>query len=70
LTQYVYTSFTHLTWDQALIVSLGSFHGRGFFPSTYNLGGPLAAIGTAEAVVGVFIELIFIATFTRRFLGN
>jgi hypothetical protein len=66
----VFTRFTHLRWWEALVVSLGSFHGRGFFPATVTLGGPLAALGMVEAVIGLFIELIFIATFTRRFLGN
>lgn len=54
----------------ALIFSVTSFHGRGFFPGTLPpLTHPLAAIAAAEAIVGLFIELVFIASFTRRFLG-
>jgi hypothetical protein len=55
---------------EALVLSLSSFHGRGFFPSTISLGDPLAIIAAAEAVIGLFIELLFIATFSRRFLGD
>ncbi|MBA3822890.1 MAG: pentapeptide repeat-containing protein [Ktedonobacterales bacterium] len=55
----------------AFIFSITSFHGRGFFPGTLTaLDGPFPAVAAAEAVVGLFIELVFIATFSRRFLGN
>jgi uncharacterized protein YjbI with pentapeptide repeats len=55
----------------ACIFSITSFHGRGFFPGTLTaLDGPFPALAAAEAVVGLFIELVFIATFSRRFLGN
>jgi hypothetical protein len=30
----------------------------------------VARIAATEAVIGLFIELILIATFNRRFLGN
>ncbi len=70
------TNFIHtpgqpaLHWYEAIVLSLSSFHGRGFFTNTINLGDPLAIVGAAEAVMGLFIELIFIATFSRRFLGD
>jgi hypothetical protein len=55
----------------AFIFSITSFHGRGFFPGTLSaLDGPFPIVAAAEAVVGLFIELVFIATFSRRFLGN
>ncbi len=55
----------------AFIFSVTSFHGRGFFPGTLTaLDGPFPTLAAAEAVVGLFIELVFIATFSRRFLGN
>jgi hypothetical protein len=60
----------HLLWYEAIVLSLSSFHGRGFFPQTINLGDPVAIAASLEAVVGLFIELILIATFSRRFLGN
>jgi hypothetical protein len=59
-----------LQWYEAIVLSLSSFHGRGFFTNTINLGDPLAIVGALEAVMGLFIELIFIATFSRRFLGD
>jgi uncharacterized protein YjbI with pentapeptide repeats len=55
----------------ALIFSLTSFHGRGFFPGTLtSIDGPFPALAALEAVTGLFIELVFIATFSKRFLGN
>ncbi|HEV2235143.1 MAG TPA: pentapeptide repeat-containing protein [Ktedonobacterales bacterium] len=59
-----------LQWYEALVLSLSSFHGRGFFPQTLSLGDPVAVVAASEAVIGLFIELVFIATFSRRFLGN
>jgi Pentapeptide repeats (8 copies) len=57
-----------LHWYEALVLSLSSFHGRGFFPSQIGLGDPLAIVAAFEAVIGLFIELILIATFSNRFL--
>jgi len=55
----------------ALVFSVTSFHGRGFFPNeNIGLHHPLTILAALEAVVGLFIELILIATFSRRFLGN
>ena len=55
-----------LQLHEAVVFSLSSFHGRGFFPSTISLGDPVAIVAALEAVVGLFIELVLIATFTRR----
>lgn len=59
----------------ALVFSIMSFHGRGFFPSLKNassltLHSPLIVLAAAEAVVGLLIEISFIATFTQRFFGK
>jgi hypothetical protein len=70
LTNFVTTQSGHLTWYEAAVLSLSSFHGRGFIPATVHLGDPMAGIAAVEAIIGLFIELIFIATFTRRFLGS
>ncbi|MGO8949314.1 MAG: hypothetical protein ACLQUY_17020 [Ktedonobacterales bacterium] len=59
-----------MQWYEALVLSLSSFHGRGFFPSQIGLGDPLAMIAAVEAVTGLFIELILIATFSNRFLNK
>lgn len=64
------TSSQPLRWYEALVLSLSSFHGRGFFPSQIGLGDPLAIVAAVDAVLGLFIELILIATFSNRFLNR
>ena len=59
-----------LQWYEALVLSLASFHGRGFFPQGINLGDPVAILAAGEAVVGLFVEISFIATFTQRYFAN
>jgi len=58
-----------LLWYEALVLSVASFHGRGFFPQGLNLGDPVAILAATEAVLGLFIEISFIATFTQRLFG-
>lgn len=69
-----YSIFGHLPFfPDALVFSLMSFHGRGFFPSLSgetNLHNPLVVFAAFEAVVGLFIAISFIATFTQRFFGK
>ncbi|HZU03502.1 MAG TPA: pentapeptide repeat-containing protein, partial [Ktedonobacteraceae bacterium] len=60
----------HLTWDEALVLSVSSFHGRGFFTQNVTLGDTYARLASVEAIVGLFIEISFIATFTQRFFGK
>ena len=53
--------------------SIISFQGRGFFPSLSsetNLHNPLVMLAAAEAIIGLLIEISFIATFTQRFFGK
>ncbi len=57
----------------AFVYSLTSFHGRGFFPGLSakpSLHDPLILLAALEAVIGLFIEISFIATFTQRFFGR
>jgi uncharacterized protein YjbI with pentapeptide repeats len=55
----------------ALVFSVSSFHGRGFFPSTtLALDSVVTELAAAEAVVGLLIEISFIATFTQRFFAR
>jgi hypothetical protein len=70
VTHFLETGLSHLRWDEALVLSLTSFHGRGFFPGFLALGDWVSRVAALEAVIGLFIELILIATFSRRFLGN
>jgi hypothetical protein len=69
-TEKVGSSVAPLSWDEALVLSLTSFHGRGFFPGYLQLNDWIARVGATEAVIGLFIELVFIATFSRRFLAE
>ncbi|MGO8948935.1 MAG: pentapeptide repeat-containing protein [Ktedonobacterales bacterium] len=59
-----------LTWNEALVVSLTAFHGRGFFATAFQPGDPQAAVAAVEAVFGLLIEITFIATFTQRFFAR
>ena len=54
----------------ALVFSLTSFHGRGFFPGGIPIDDPITVAAALEAVVGLTIEISFIATFTQRFFGK
>lgn len=59
-----------LPWSEALVFSVTSFHGRGFFPGGSSLSDPKVVLAAAEAVIGLFIEISFIATFTQRYFGK
>lgn len=69
-----YTTFGHLPFfPDAIVFSLTSFHGRGFFPGLggeNSLHNPLVIMAAFEAVVGLLIEVSFIGTFTQRFFGR
>jgi hypothetical protein len=60
----------HLTWDEALVLSISSFHGRGFFTTGISLSDTLARLAAGEAIMGLLIEITFIATFTQRFFAR
>jgi hypothetical protein len=69
-----YFAFGHLSLlPDSFVFSLTSFHGRGFFPGLGNetsLHNPLVVLAAIEAVIGLFLEISFIATFTKRFFGS
>lgn len=55
----------------AIIFSITSFHGRGFNPGeSATLHNPLTIAAAVEAVIGLLIEITFIATFTQRFFAR
>jgi uncharacterized protein YjbI with pentapeptide repeats len=60
----------HLRWDEALVLSVSSFHGRGFFTTGISLGDTLARLAAVEAIIGLLIEITFIATFTQRYFAR
>ncbi|MGO8946252.1 MAG: hypothetical protein ACLQUY_01030 [Ktedonobacterales bacterium] len=45
------SSIEPLQWYEALVLSISSFHGRGFFQPVQSLGDPVAIIAAAEAVI-------------------
>ena len=55
--------------DGALVFSVTSFHGCGFFPEALSFESWVSRLAALEAVLGLFIEISFIATFTQRFFG-
>lgn len=59
-----------LSYYEALVLSISSFHGRGFFQPVGNLGDPVAFLAAMEAVFGFLIEISFVATFTQRYFGK
>jgi uncharacterized protein YjbI with pentapeptide repeats len=55
----------------AFVFSMTSFHGRGFFPgNNISLDDPLTVLAALEALVGLIIEVTFIATLTQRFFNR
>jgi hypothetical protein len=61
----------HISPLAALVLSMTSFHGRGFFPGeNVALDNPLTVLAAIEAAIGLIIEISFIAAFTQRFFGK
>lgn len=66
-----YFAFGHIPPLEAFVLSLTSFHGRGFFPgNNISLSDPRVILAAFEAVVGLLIEISFISTFTQRYFGR
>ena len=59
-----------LAWNEAIVVSMTAFHGRGFFAAVFQPSDPQAAVAAVEAFIGLLIEIVFIATFTQRFFAR
>jgi uncharacterized protein YjbI with pentapeptide repeats len=55
---------------EALIFSITSFHGRGFFPTSVPLDVNVTLVAAVEAIIGLIIEGSFIAMFTQRFFSR
>lgn len=65
------TAHVHFEPLGAVVFSVTSFHGRGFSPGeNAGLTNPVTVIAAAEAVIGLLIEIVFIATFTQRFFAH
>lgn len=60
-----------ISYGEAIVFSMTSFHGRGFFPGeNIGLSNPLTIFAAIEAFVGLVIEITFIATLTQRLFGK
>jgi hypothetical protein len=59
-----------IAWNEAIVISMTAFHGRGFFSAVFQPGDLQAAVAAVEAFFGLLIEITFIATFTQRFFAR
>jgi hypothetical protein len=60
----------NLGWMESFVISMSAFHGRGFFPGTFSPGDPLSLAGAFEALIGLIIEVTFIATLSQRLFSK
>lgn len=60
----------NLAWNEAVVISMTAFHGRGFFPDQFHPGDPQALVAAIEAFIGLLIEVTFIATLAQRLFGK
>lgn len=75
---YYLAPLSHVSFSlpASLYFSIASFHGRGFFPGAYTATGtlapdaPIVGLAALEALLGLFVEISFIATFTQRFFAR
>ncbi len=73
LTYYLLGNNVHPPLDPlgAVVFSITSFHGRGFAPGeNVPITNPVTVLAAFEAVIGLLIEITFIATFTQRFFAR
>ncbi len=67
----LYAILGHQGPVEAFVSSLTAFHGRGLFSgNSIFSSNPTLVLGVVESIVGLIIELTFIATFARRLLGK
>jgi hypothetical protein len=59
-----------ITANEAIVISMTAFHGRGFFSAVFQPGDLQAAVAAVEAFIGLLIEIVLIATFTQRFFAR
>lgn len=63
------SSLPHAVWA-ALVLSVTSLHGRGFAFDHPILHPTVATLAAIEATIGLLIEVLFIVSFTQRFLNR
>ncbi|GHP00314.1 hypothetical protein KSF_103610 [Reticulibacter mediterranei] len=69
---YWWSDPTQLPWWAALGESVNVFHGRGASPMITALAHPVSFIllTVVEAVFGLVIEVVFVATMVQRLFGK
>jgi pentapeptide repeat protein len=65
-----FTGPIHFSWWQALLFSIVSFHGRVQPATEVGVSYTFTWIAAIESILGLLIELSFIATFTQRFFAK
>jgi hypothetical protein len=63
-------SSIQFTWWDSLLFSIICFHGRVQPPTDMPVGYGFTWLGAIESILGLLIELSFIATFTQRFFAK
>jgi hypothetical protein len=59
-----------LSWSEVIVISMTAFHRRGFLATVFQPNDAQAAVAAVEALSGLLIEIILIATFTQRFFNK
>jgi uncharacterized protein YjbI with pentapeptide repeats len=69
---YFWLDPVHIPWWAALSESVNVFHGRGATPNIAQLAHPVRflLLTVVEAIVGLVIEVIFVATVIQRLFGK
>jgi hypothetical protein len=60
----------HLQGYEGVVVSVTSFHGRGFFQPVQSPGDKVGILAAIEAFFGLLLEIVLIATFPQRFFAR
>jgi hypothetical protein len=55
---------------EAAVFGVTSFHGRGFFHEDLSFESWVTRLAALKAVLGLLIEVSFIATFTQHFFAR
>lgn len=58
----------HLSINDAMIISVTVFHGRAFFVELFRSGDPRTTLAAIESIIGMLVEVTFVATLTQRFM--
>jgi hypothetical protein len=67
LTDYSLVATTVL---EGLVDSVASFHGRGLVENDSSVSLFQSAISASEAIIGMIVEAILVATFVQRFFSR